>query len=74
VRLEIVDCGHGIAPEARAHLFETFFTTKAFGLGFGLSMSRSIIVEHGGNIEGVNNVGGGATFRIVLPAYPGGSA
>jgi len=73
VRLEIIDCGHGIAPEARAHLFETFFTTKAFGLGFGLSMSRSIIVEHGGSIEGVNNVGGGATFRIVLPAYPGGS-
>jgi two-component system, LuxR family, sensor kinase FixL len=67
VRLEISDCGCGISPEASGHLFDAFFTTKDYGLGFGLSISRSIVVEHGGSIEGTNNAGGGATFRIVLP-------
>jgi len=53
-------------------IFDTFFTTKAHGMGFGLSVSRTIISEHGGRIEAGNQPGGGATFQVTLPACAGG--
>lgn len=73
VQLSVSDTGHGIAPNAMEHLFDAFFTTKPHGLGFGLSISLSIVVEHGGRIEAMNNPGAGATFRVSLPAYTGGN-
>lgn len=72
VRIAVSDSGPGIAADAIGRLFESFFTTKVHGLGFGLSVSHSIVSEHGGRIEAVNNPEGGATFRITLPPRPGG--
>lgn len=69
VHIAVSDTGPGIAPDLLDQIFESFFTTKVHGLGFGLSISHAIIAEHGGRIEASNNPGGGATFRITLPAH-----
>ncbi len=61
------DAGHGIADDARARLFDSFFTTKPKGLGLGLSIARTIAEAHGGTLRSENNPSGGATFRVTLP-------
>lgn len=68
--LEIEDNGPGIAPEVMPHLFEPFFTTKPMGegTGLGLTIVKEIISTHGGTIEPHGTQGGGALFRIRLPA------
>jgi signal transduction histidine kinase len=48
-------------------LFEQFFTTKPQGTWLGLSISRQIIEEHGGELAWANRAGGGAVFTIHLP-------
>ena len=70
VRVVIRDNGPGISPEAQAHLFEAFFTTKGAGegLGLGLVISQAIAEGFGGRIEASNAPGSGAEFRICLPA------
>lgn len=68
IRVEISDCGHGVADSAREHLFTPFFTTKPTGMGMGLAISRSIIAAHGGKLDCVNNPQGGATFFFTLPS------
>ena len=69
VELLVRDNGHGIAADVEPRLFSPFFTTKPEGTGIGLRLSRTIMVAHGGTIEGFNNSDGpGATFRLVLPA------
>jgi signal transduction histidine kinase len=71
-RLAIVvqDSGPGLSNEALAHAFEPYFTTKAGGNGLGLATARRIVEAHGGRIEVSNAPGGGARFRIELPATP----
>jgi PAS domain S-box-containing protein len=71
VRLSVRDTGSGIAPEVAARLFEAFYTTKAGGMGIGLSVSRSIVEHHGGRIWAETNEGG-ATFSFLIPS-PSGS-
>lgn len=66
VRVEVEDNGPGIAAGDVARLFDSFFTTKPGGLGIGLSLSRSIVEAHGGEIEFVDT-GGGACFAFTLP-------
>jgi signal transduction histidine kinase len=61
------DYGVGISEEKRARLFEQFFTTKAEGLGMGLSIVRSIVESHGGKVTAENADGGGARFHFTLP-------
>jgi signal transduction histidine kinase len=68
VYASVVDRGPGFAPETHDKLFEPYFTTKAQGLGLGLSISRSIVLAHGGRLWGVSTPGRGATFHIALPA------
>jgi signal transduction histidine kinase len=68
VLLSVVDNGAGIAPEHLATLFDPFWTTKSRGMGMGLSICRSIVASHNGTITAANNVEGGATFRVTLPA------
>jgi PAS domain S-box-containing protein len=67
VQLVVADSGPGIAANVLEKMFDSFFTTKPHGLGFGLSVSRAIVVAHGGRIEAANQAGGGAVFRITLP-------
>jgi two-component system NtrC family sensor kinase len=71
VILEVSDTGPGIPEQARAHVFEPFYTTKASGTGLGLSVSYGIIASHGGEISIVTTGESGTTFRIVLPALYG---
>jgi two-component system, LuxR family, sensor kinase FixL len=69
VEICVADTGRGISPEAQAHLFEPFATTKKSGMGLGLSICRSIVSTHGGRQWAENRAEGGAAFHISLPAY-----
>jgi two-component system, LuxR family, sensor kinase FixL len=69
VVVEVSDTGPGIPDEIGERLFRPFVTTKAGGMGIGLSISRRIIAAHGGDISVSRNAQGGATFRFTLPAY-----
>jgi signal transduction histidine kinase len=68
VEVSVSDRGAGIAPDKMPHIFNSFFTTKRDGMGLGLSIARSIVEAHKGQIRAENNFGGGATLRIRLPA------
>jgi two-component system sensor histidine kinase HydH len=73
VRVEVVDDGPGIAPDAREKVMEPFFTTKASGTGLGLAMASRIAEAHGGRLELADTPGlegRGACFAIVLPLEP----
>jgi signal transduction histidine kinase len=64
----ISDTGSGLSEEALKRAGEAFYTTKADGLGLGLSISKSIIESHHGQLLISNNEEGGACFQICLPA------
>lgn len=70
VLVSVSDTGSGIAPEIAPRLFEPFATSKppGAGLGLGLMISRRIVGAFGGTLTADENAGGGATFRIELPA------
>jgi PAS domain S-box-containing protein len=67
VRVEVRDSGTGLYPEHATHLFDPFYTTKAEGIGIGLSISRSIIEAHGGRLAAGPNSPYGAVFQFSLP-------
>jgi signal transduction histidine kinase len=67
VSIIVDDAGPGIQADAMPRLFEPYFTTKADGLGMGLSISRSIVESHGGSIAAANVAHGGARFTVILP-------
>lgn len=67
VVIEVADTGTGISQDIAAHLFQPFVTTKANGMGIGLSISKRIVEAHGGTLSVSQNGAGGATFRIELP-------
>jgi len=72
VEVRFSDTGVGIAPEDRERIFEFLYTTKGDkGTGYGLSISRDIVAEHGGRIEVESEPGRGSTFAVVLPRAPG---
>ena len=64
--VSISDAGPGI-PDKLKEVFEPFFTTKAQGMGIGLSIARTIVEAHNGQICAENQTGGGATFHVMLP-------
>jgi len=67
VRVSVGDSGPGIAPQDRERVFESFYTTKAGGVGIGLSICRSIINAHGGSLWADAHHPAGAAFRFTLP-------
>jgi len=66
-QLSVSDRGSGIPVDKLKAVFEPFFTSKAEGMGMGLSIARTIIEAHDGLISAKNRDHGGATFRIKLP-------
>jgi PAS domain S-box-containing protein len=67
VLVSVSDNGTGIAPEKLEQVFAPFYTTKAQGMGLGLSVCRTIITAHGGKLWAANNSGCGATIYFTLP-------
>jgi len=67
VRISIIDSGSGISDETAEQLYRPFSTTKDTGMGMGLSISRSIVRAHGGQLEFTNNANAGVTFYFTLP-------
>ena len=65
--LSVSDRGHGIPEDKLKEIFEPFFTSKAEGMGMGLSIARTIVEAHNGRIWAENQIGGGAVFRVSLP-------
>lgn len=67
ITVTLHDTGPGLAEEVREQLFYPFVTTKAQGMGLGLSISKSIIEAHGGRLWAACNTGTGATFHFTVP-------
>jgi two-component system, LuxR family, sensor kinase FixL len=68
VTIAVCDTGPGIAEEIVERLFQPFVTTKAEGLGVGLSLCRAIVEAHGGKLWAEPNSEGGTVFRFTVPA------
>jgi len=68
VRLSVRDAGVGVDPESITKLLDAFYTTKSDGMGIGLSVSRSIVEQHGGRLWAEPNDGPGATFSFSIPS------
>jgi two-component system sensor kinase FixL len=68
IAISVADTGSGIAPEMAAQLFQPFVTSKAHGMGVGLSICRTIVEAHGGRITVEPNPAGGTIFRFTLQA------
>jgi two-component system sensor histidine kinase HydH len=66
-RLDVLDRGAGLSPEASANLFSPFFTTKSRGTGIGLSVCRRFVEAAGGSIVLEPRAGGGCRARLLLP-------
>jgi len=71
VLVAVEDAGGGFEPASVDQLFQALYTTKSDGLGMGLSISRSIVLSHGGRLWATPNAGYGATFQFVVPASNG---
>ena len=66
--IDVIDQGAGVSAEARAQLFVPFYTSKADGLGLGLSMSQGIVEGFGGSLDALPAESGGLCLRCLLPA------
>jgi signal transduction histidine kinase len=69
VLVAVKDSGPGLAPDSLPHLFVPFYTTKPGGLGMGLSICRSIIEAHGGQLWVSANLPRGAIFHFTVPTH-----
>jgi signal transduction histidine kinase len=67
ISVQIEDTGVGLASEDADKIFDTFFTTKAQGIGMGLSISRSIVESHEGRLWATPRPGGGTIFQFTVP-------
>ena len=68
----VADQGSGIDPDVADQLFTPFFTTKAEGMGLGLSLCRTVVEQHGGHMSFEPHSPRGTLFRFTLPAVPAG--
>jgi signal transduction histidine kinase len=67
VSIYVQDTGPGVTIDDETQVFDPFFTTKPSGMGLGLSISRRIIEDHGGNLRLTETTSRGCTFEITLP-------
>jgi signal transduction histidine kinase len=74
VLVTVRDTGPGLRPNDADRLFEAFYTTKPTGMGMGLSISRSIIEDHGGRLWASANVPRGAIFQFTVPTRSDGES
>jgi signal transduction histidine kinase len=65
--MSVSDTGPGIPPDKLKEIFDPFFSTKEKGMGMGLSIARTIVEAHGGQLTAKNRAGGGAMFCMRLP-------
>lgn len=65
--IDMTDNGPGIKPDKLQYLFKPFFTTKSYGTGLGLLLSRNLAIKMGGNLEYISDLPAGAHFRLTLP-------
>jgi signal transduction histidine kinase len=65
--IDVTDTGHGISPDTLAKIFQPLFTTKAKGIGLGLSVCESLVKANGGRIRVASTPGQGSTFTLELP-------
>jgi two-component system sensor histidine kinase DctS len=63
----VSDCGRGIPEEVQRQLFTPFYTTKAEGMGLGLSLCRTVIEQHGSQLVYEPRLPQGTIFRFTLP-------
>ena len=70
LEFSVADVGVGIEPQVRQQLFMPFFTTKAEGMGLGLSLCRTVVEQHGGALVFEPNRPQGTIFIFTLPAEP----
>ena len=66
MEISVADTGPGLPKEVRASLFQPFVTTKPNGMGVGLSVCRSIVEAHHGQLWADDNPGGGTVFRFTV--------
>jgi signal transduction histidine kinase len=66
--IEVRDHGPGVPQQDRERIFEPFVTTRARGVGLGLAVARQIVELHGGTLSVSDAPGGGASFRVEIPA------
>jgi signal transduction histidine kinase len=71
VEIEVADSGSGIKPEDVGKVMEPLFSTKAWGIGLGLAISRAIVEKHNGHLSFASELGRGSTFVVRLPAARG---
>jgi C4-dicarboxylate-specific signal transduction histidine kinase len=69
VQVTVEDSGIGLDPNRIERIFDPFYTTKPTGMGMGLSISRSILQQHGGQLWATPNDGPGASFHFTLPKH-----
>ncbi|RZL87910.1 MAG: GAF domain-containing protein [Variovorax sp.] len=67
IQVEVADTGGGITEGDLERIFESFYSTKASGLGVGLAICRKLIEAHGGRLWASHHPGGGALFRFTIP-------
>ncbi len=70
ITVRVADHGRGVPEEAKPHIFDVYFTTKPEGVGLGLSVSREIVISHGGTLE-FSSAPGRTEFVVTIPAARG---
>ncbi|MFZ9334742.1 MAG: sensor histidine kinase, partial [Burkholderiaceae bacterium] len=67
LEFSVSDVGPGIPPQVQSRLFTPFFTTKREGMGLGLSLCRTVVEQHGGELRFEPHLPQGTIFRFTLP-------
>jgi two-component system, LuxR family, sensor kinase FixL len=71
VEISVADTGPGLPESVRARLFQPFVSTKPNGMGVGLSVCRTIVEAHGGELRAIDGDGGGTVFLLTVPRHTG---